>query len=147
MHQCAAFFVFYIHKIRLEIDRYIGLPIFFPIFKHFTIIGYRFWNRFVFVTYTLIQIITSSEMSSLYLTHPSTHTQSSEHTHTHTHTPYTHTHTHTVHSHTVVNTHTHTHRFCISVIGYINVHIIGIGYKKKSISVDHYFINKNSMFF
>ncbi len=25
---------------RLEIDRYIGLPIFFPIFKHFTIIGY-----------------------------------------------------------------------------------------------------------
>ncbi len=26
----------------LEIDRYIGLPIFFPIFKHFTIIGYRF---------------------------------------------------------------------------------------------------------
>ncbi len=25
----------------LEIDRYIGLPILFPIFKHFTIIGYR----------------------------------------------------------------------------------------------------------
>ncbi len=25
---------------RLEIGRYIGLPIFFPIFKHFTIIGY-----------------------------------------------------------------------------------------------------------
>ncbi len=29
------------------------------------------------------------------------------------------------------------YRFCISVIGYINVQIIGIGYKKKSISVDH----------
>ncbi len=27
--------------------------------------------------------------------------------------------------------------FCISVIRYINVQIIGIGYKKKSISVDH----------
>ncbi len=27
--------------------------------------------------------------------------------------------------------------FCISVIGYINMQIIGIGYKK-SISVDHY---------
>ncbi len=31
-------------------------------------------------------------------------------------------------------------RFCISVIGYINVQIIGIGISyKKSISVDHYF--------
>ncbi len=29
------------------------------------------------------------------------------------------------------------YRFCISVIGCINVKIIGIGYKK-SISVDHY---------
>ncbi len=29
------------------------------------------------------------------------------------------------------------YRFCISVIGYINMQIIGIGYKK-SISVDHY---------
>ncbi len=29
----------------LEIDRYIGLPIFFPIFKHFTIIGYRFCKK------------------------------------------------------------------------------------------------------
>ncbi len=29
------------------------------------------------------------------------------------------------------------YRFCISVIGYINVQIIGIG-NKKSISVDHY---------
>ncbi len=31
------------------------------------------------------------------------------------------------------------YRFCISVIGYINMQIIGIGYKK-SISVDHYFV-------
>ncbi len=30
------------------------------------------------------------------------------------------------------------YRFCISVIGYINVQIIGIGSKKKSISVNHY---------
>ncbi len=30
------------------------------------------------------------------------------------------------------------YRFCISVIGYINMQIIDIGYKK-SISVDHYF--------
>ncbi len=30
------------------------------------------------------------------------------------------------------------YRFCISVIRYINMQIIGIGYKKKSISVDHY---------
>ncbi len=28
----------------LEIDRYTDLPIFFPIFKHFTLIGYRFCN-------------------------------------------------------------------------------------------------------
>ncbi len=48
------------------------VPIFFPIFKHFTIIGL---NNFVFfVTYTIIQSITSSEMCSLYLTHPSAHT-------------------------------------------------------------------------
>ncbi len=29
------------------------------------------------------------------------------------------------------------YRFCISVIGYINMQIIGIGNKTKSISVDH----------
>jgi len=29
----------------VEIDRYIGLPIFFLIFKHFTIIGYRFCKK------------------------------------------------------------------------------------------------------
>ncbi len=59
----------------LEIDRYIGLPIFFPIFKQF------YHNRLsvkkkknVFVTYTIIQSITSSEMCSLDLTHPSAHT-------------------------------------------------------------------------
>ncbi len=62
---------------RLEIDRYIGLPIFFPIFKHFTIIGYRFCKKndnrysvlmfffffFFFIhTYIIIQSITSSEI-------------------------------------------------------------------------------------
>ncbi len=70
------------YKNVLEIDRYIGLPIFFPIFKHFTIIGYRFKKKkyiyfvfiFLFVTYTIIQSIISSEMCSLYLTHPSAHT-------------------------------------------------------------------------
>ncbi len=42
----------------LEIDRYIGLPIFFPIFKHFTIIGYEkkiFFFFFFVVTYIIIQ--------------------------------------------------------------------------------------------
>ncbi len=29
----------------IEIDRYICLPIFTPIFKHFTIIGYRFCKK------------------------------------------------------------------------------------------------------
>ncbi len=51
---------------KLEIDRYIGLPIFFPIFKHFTIIGfvkkkYRFFF-FFYYTYIIIQSITSSEI-------------------------------------------------------------------------------------
>ncbi len=103
----------------VEIDRYIGLPI----FKHFTIIGYRFKKKTIFfiyfyLSYTIIQSITSSEMCSLYFTHPSTHTWSSGHTHTpgavdtHTHLEqWTHTHTHTpgaVDTHT--HTHTHTHR-------------------------------------
>ncbi len=84
-----------------NIYRYIGLPIFFPIFKHFTIVGYRFWKKtitdiyFIFICHTIIQSITSSEMCSLHLTHPRAHT----HTHTHTHLEqwalYTHTHTHT----------------------------------------------------
>ncbi len=30
---------------KLEIDRHIGLPIFFQIFEHFTIIGYRFCKK------------------------------------------------------------------------------------------------------
>ncbi len=68
----------------LEIDRYIGLPIFFLIFKHFTIIGYRFWKNRFFVTYTIIQSITRSEMCSLHLTHPRAHTHT---LYTHTHTP------------------------------------------------------------
>ncbi len=68
----------------ISVDRYIGVPIFFPIFKHFAIIGYRFW--IFFVIYTIIQSITSSEMCSLYLTHPSAHTPGAVDTHTHTHT-------------------------------------------------------------
>ncbi len=32
----------------VEIDRYISLPIFFPIFKHFTIIGYRFGKKKIY---------------------------------------------------------------------------------------------------
>ncbi len=111
---------------KLEIDQYIGLPIFFPIFKHFTIIGYRFWkkndNRYIniyifFVTYTIIQSTTSSEMCSLYLTHPSTHTHLEQWTHTHKHTHtwssgHTHTHTHVeqwTHTHTHLEQWTHTH--------------------------------------
>ncbi len=79
---------------KLEIDRHIGLPIFFQIFEHFTIIRYRFCKKeniyiyifffinflfLLFVTYIIIQSITSSEMCSLYLTHSSTHTWSSGH--------------------------------------------------------------------
>ncbi len=51
----------------------------------------------LFVTYTIIQSITSSEMCSLHLTHPSahTHTHLEQCTHTHTHLEQcTHTHTH-----------------------------------------------------
>ncbi len=110
----------------LEIDRYIGLPI----FKHFTIIGFvkkkkkRFW--FFFFTYIIIQSITSSEiLFSAFDPSKCAHTWSSGHTHTHgavdththTHTPGavdTHTHTHTeqwthIHTHTEQWTHTHTH--------------------------------------
>ncbi len=39
---------------------------------------------FLFVTYTIIQSITSSEICALHLTHPSAYTHT--HTHTHTHT-------------------------------------------------------------
>ncbi len=48
----------------IEIDRYIGLPIFFPIFKHFTIIRYLFWKKndiYIF----FFQDITSSEYPGL----------------------------------------------------------------------------------
>ncbi len=69
----------------------------------------------LFVTYTIIQSITSSEMCALHLTHPSvhTHTWSSGHTHTHL-VQWTHTHTHTwssghTHTHTWSSGHTHTH--------------------------------------
>ncbi len=62
--------------LKLEIDQYIGLPIFFSIFKHFTIIGFEKNKKIKLyrVLYTIIQSITSSEMCSLYLTHPSAHT-------------------------------------------------------------------------
>ncbi len=80
-------------QLYVEIDRYIGLPIFFPIFKHFTIIGYRFWKKKISVlnfffffcrhihNYTE-QAITSSEICSLHLTHPSVHTLGAVGTHT-----------------------------------------------------------------
>ncbi len=74
---------------RLEIDRYIGLPIFFPIFKHFTIIGYRFCKKIIsvliflfifFYTYIIIQSITSSEiLFSTFDPSKYTHTWSSVH--------------------------------------------------------------------
>ncbi len=59
---------------------------------------YRYFYRYLsilpiyiyfFVTYTIIQSKTSSEMCSLHLTHPSAHTLGAvdTHTHTHTHTP------------------------------------------------------------
>ncbi len=60
----------------------------------------------LFVTYTIMQSISSSEMCSLHLTHPSAHTPGAVGTHTHTHT-----HTHTpgaVGTHTHTHTHTHT---------------------------------------
>ncbi len=40
-------------KFFLEIDRYIGLPIFFPIFKHFTIIGLNIYIYIFFIYYYL----------------------------------------------------------------------------------------------
>ncbi len=80
--------------------------------------GYQFCKKkkkknYLFVTYIIIQSISSSEMCSLYLTHPSTHTPGAVDTHTRTHT-HTHTHTHLeqwTHTHTHLEqwTHTHTH--------------------------------------
>ncbi len=52
-------------------------------------------NNVLFVTYTIIQSITSSKMCSLHLTRPSAHTLGAVDTHTHTHLEqWTHTHTH-----------------------------------------------------
>jgi len=52
--------------------------------------------------------ITSSEMCSLHLTHPSAHTLGAVDTHTHTHTPgAVDTHTHTPHLEQWTHTHTH----------------------------------------
>ncbi len=74
----------------LEIDRYIALPIFSPIFKHFNVkINERRKNQikeWTYFTLLFIYFITVNK-----------------------------------------------YRFCISVIGYINVQVIGIGYKKINI--------------
>ncbi len=82
-------FLILLQSFRLEIDRYIGWPIFFPIFKHFTIIGYRFCKKkisffffffFFFVTYIIIQSITSSAiLFSAFDPSKCTHTWSSVH--------------------------------------------------------------------
>ncbi len=63
-------------KFKVAIDRYIGLPIFSLIVKHFNIIDIGFEKKTItdfffilLVTYTIIQSITSSEMCSLYFTH------------------------------------------------------------------------------
>ncbi len=82
---------------RLEIDRNIGLPIFFPIFKHFTIIAYRFWEKitdiYIYIFFLISHIHNYTEYNQqwnvLSAFDPSkcTHTWSSGHTHTHTHTP------------------------------------------------------------
>ncbi len=67
---------------------------------------------FLFVRFTIIQIVTSSEMCSQHLTHLSAYTLGAVDTHTHTHTWSSgHTHTHTpgaVDTHTHTHTHTHT---------------------------------------
>ncbi len=79
-HSSSRSVFFYGSKIR---DRpiYWFTNIFFPIFKHFTIIGYNF---FFYICPAIIQSITSSEMCSLHLTHPSAHTPGAVDTHTHT---------------------------------------------------------------
>ncbi len=75
----------------LEIDRYIVLPIFFPIFKHFTIIGYRFWKKTItdiFFLFFISHIHNYTEYNQQWNVFsafdPSryTHTWSSPHTHT-----------------------------------------------------------------
>ncbi len=87
---CLLPFGFYLCLSLLEIDRYIGLPIFFLIFKHFTIICYRFFKKkyigfeFFFFSffffYIIIQSITSSEiLFSAFDPSKCTHTWSSGH--------------------------------------------------------------------
>ncbi len=69
-------------RLWLEIDRYIGLPIFFPIFKHFAIIGFvkKIYIYIFFFTYIIIQSITSSEiLFSAFDPSKYTHTWSSVH--------------------------------------------------------------------
>ncbi len=67
----------------LEIDRYIGSPILTVKKK----IKFKFKKKkLYYLSHTIIQSITSSEMCSLYLTHPRTHTLGAVNTHTHTHT-------------------------------------------------------------
>ncbi len=109
---------------KLEIDRYIGLPI----FKHLTIIEYRLKKKkkkknYLSHTQLYSRSITSSEMCSLYLTHSSTHTWSSGRTNGWTYFTLLFIYFITVNK----------YRFCISFIEYINVQIIGIGYEKINI--------------
>ncbi len=95
---------------KLEIDRYIGLPI----FKHFNVFSVFDPSKYTHLeqwTHTH----THTHLEQWTHTHTHTHTWSSGHTHTHTHLEqWTHTHleqwTHT-HTHTpgAVDTHTHTH--------------------------------------
>ncbi len=77
----------------LEIDRYSGLPIFFPIFKHFIIIGYRFWKKMItdivfFIFFIFFYIHNYTEFNqqlnvfSVFNSSKYTHTWSSGHTHT-----------------------------------------------------------------
>ncbi len=78
--------------LRLEIDRYIGLPIFSPIFKHFSIIGYRLWKKkyiyifFFYLSHNYTEYNQQWNVFSVFDPSKCTHTNSSEHTHTHTHT-------------------------------------------------------------
>ncbi len=104
----------------IEINLYIGLPIFFPIFRHITIIGYRFWKKMItdiIIFFLICHIHNYTEYNQQWNVfsefNPSKHTHSSEHTHTHTHThtlgavgAHTHTHTHT-HTHLELWAHTH----------------------------------------
>ncbi len=77
----------------VEIDRYIGLPIFFPIFKHYTIIGYRFWKKtiteiiyifFFFHIHNYTEYNQQWNVFSVFDPSKCIHTWSSGHTHTHT---------------------------------------------------------------